>query len=186
MKTLLIATIFLFASITSAQAQRTTLPVDPKASKLTWTGYAEIGSYAPSGQIQMKQGQVILTNNQLSGGTFVIDMATIQHENSQLQGHLREETFFDIARFPTATFVLTRIVGNTATGQLTIRGVTKPISFPVAVSRENNAIRIKGRAIIDRTQFGIRYNSVSFFSDLGDQAIKNTFALGFDVVTAGI
>ncbi len=182
MKTLLISSLLFFATITATQAQRTTLMVDTKASSLTWTGYAEIGSYAPTGSIQFQKGQVTLTNNQVTGGTFVINMATIQHENSQLQGHLREETFFDVTKYPTATFVLTKLTGQMATGLLTTRGVTKPLTFPVVVSREGEGVRIKGRAVIDRTQYGIRYNSTSFFADLGDQAIKNTFALTFDVL----
>jgi polyisoprenoid-binding protein YceI len=183
MKTLLISTIILFVGIVStANAQRTTLPIDPKASKLTWTGYAEVGSYAPTGSIQLQKGQLTLVKDQTVGGTFVIDMTTLQHENGQLQGHLREDTFFDVARFPTATFVLTRLVGTTATGQLTIRGVTKPVSFPVVIRPETNGLRVTGQAVIDRTVFGIRYNSTSFFANLGDQAIKNTFALTFDLV----
>ena len=99
-----------------------------------------------------------------------------------IPGDLRDEAFFDASRFPTATFVLRSLTGTTATGQLTLKGVTKPVSFPVVVSQEGNGLRVKGRAVIDRTQFGIRYNSNSFFSNLGDQAIKNEFALTFDVV----
>jgi polyisoprenoid-binding protein YceI len=113
---------------------------------------------------------------------MTLDMTTIRHENGQLQTHLRDEAFFDATRFPTATFVLRTLTGTTATGQLTLKGVTKPVSFPVLVSQEGDGLRIKGRAVIDRTQFGIRYNSNSFFSGLGDQAIKNEFALTFDVV----
>jgi polyisoprenoid-binding protein YceI len=185
MKTLLITAILLFVGIASATAQ-TTLTIDPKASKLTWTGYAEVGSYAPSGSIQLQKGQLTLAKDQIVGGTFVIDMTTLQHENGQLQGHLREDTFFDVTRFPTATFVLTKLAGTTATGQLTIRGVTKAVSFPVNIRPETNGFRISGQAVIDRTVFGIRYNSTSFFANLGDQAIKNTFALGFDLVSGSV
>lgn len=173
--------LFVFSGIpTLAQTQLFT--VDPKASRLTWTGYAEIGSWAPTGTLQLQKGQFAQTDKHINAGTFVIDMATIQHENSQMQKHLRGEDFFDVAQFPTATFSLRSLTGLTATGQLTIRGVTKPLSFPVVITQEGNGLRVKGTATIDRTQFNIRYNSSNFFSGLGDQAIKNEFTLAFDVV----
>ena len=177
------AILLLFLLGTSALAQNQTLTLDPKASQLKWTGFAEIGSWAPTGTVQLQKGQFVQKGKQISTGTFVINMASIRHENGQMQEHLRGEDFFDVAQFPTATFTLRSLIGSTATGQLTIRGVTKPLSFPVVITQEGDAMRIKGTASIDRTQFNIRYNSSNFFSGLGDQAIKNEFTLAFDVVT---
>lgn len=174
--------VFLFALTASAQAQSQLLSIDPDASQLTWTGYAEVGSWAPTGTLHLAKGQLTRTGNRINNATIIMDMTSIRHDNDRLQTHLRDEAFFDAAHFPTATFVLRSLSGTTATGQLTLKGVTKPISFPVTVSPDGTGLRIKGRALIDRTQFGIRYNSTSFFSDLGDQAIKNEFALQFDVL----
>ena len=182
MKTLLTSAFILITTVLSVQAQNRAYTIDANASQLTWTGYAEVGSWAPSGTIQLAKGQVTRTGNQISSATMTLDMTTIRHENGQLQTHLRDEAFFDVTRFPTATFVLRTLTDMTATGQLTLKGVTKPVSFPIVVSQEGTGLRIKGRAVIDRTQFGIRYNSTSFFSGLGDQAIKNEFALTFDVI----
>lgn len=183
MKTLLISAIILtLTTALSVQAQNQTYTIDANASQLTWTGYAEVGSWAPSGTIQLLKGQVTRNGNQINNATMTLDMTTIRHENGQLQAHLRDEAFFDVTQFPTATFVLRALTGTTASGQLTLKGVTKPVSFPVVVDREGNGLRIKGRAVVDRTQFGIRYNSNSFFSGLGDQAIRNEFALTFDVI----
>lgn len=181
MKTLFIIAL-LVASFSSSSMAQTQFMVDTKASQLNWTGYAEIGSWAPTGTLIIQKGQFTATGKQITSGKLSIDMATIQHEDGKLQAHLREEDFFDVARYPTATFVLTGLSGQMATGQLTIRGITKPVSFPVVVSSEGEGLRIKGKAIIDRTQFAIRYNSSSFFSGLGDYAIKNDFALAFTVV----
>ena len=169
-------------TVLSVQAQNQAYTIDPGTSQLTWTGYAEVGSWAPSGTIQLAKGQVVRTGNQICSAMMILDMTTIRHENGQLQTHLRDEAFFNVTRFPTATFVLRALTDTTATGQLTMKGITKPVSFPVVVSQESGGLRIKGRAVVDRTQFGIRYNSTSFFSNLGDQAIKNEFALTFDVV----
>ncbi|AKD55926.1 YceI family protein [Spirosoma radiotolerans] len=174
--------VFVLALSTSSRAQSQSFNIDPDASQLTWTGYAEVGSWAPTGTLRLAKGYVTRTGNQISSATMTMDMTSIQHENDRLQAHLRDEAFFDVARFPTATFVLRSLSGTTATGQLTLKGVTKPVSFPVTISPDGAGLRIKGRALIDRTQFGIRYNSTSFFADLGDQAIKNEFSLQFDVL----
>lgn len=181
---LISAFIFVLALSTSVRAQTQTqsFNIDPAASQLTWTGYAEVGSWAPTGTLRLAKGQVMRTGNQINSATMTMDMTSIRHENDRLQTHLRDEAFFDAAHFPTATFVLRSLSGTTATGQLTLKGVTKTVSFPVTISSDGIGLRIKGRALIDRTQFGIRYNSTSFFSDLGDQAIKNEFALVFDVL----
>ncbi len=166
-----------------ALAQNQPLLIDTNASQLTWTGYAEVGSWAPSGTLHVLNGQLTRKGNLINNATITMDMTTIQHENDRLQAHLRDEAFFDVTHFPTAIFVLRSLTGATATGQLTLKGVTKTISFPVAISQEGSGLRVKGRATLDRTQFGIRYNSTSFFADLGDQAIKNEFTLSFDLVT---
>ena len=179
MKTLLFFS-FLFLGTLPVIAQR--YVADAKQTKLAWTGYGEVGSYAPSGTIQLQQGVFDLNGTQLTKGRIDIDMRTIQHDDEKMQTHLRGEDFFNAPKFPTATFVLQQIKGNQATGQLTIKGTTKPVSFPILITTEGDALRIKGKATIDRTVFGIKYNSSSFFSGLGDYAIKNTFDLAFDVV----
>ncbi|SOD92102.1 YceI family protein [Spirosoma fluviale] len=181
MKTLFISFFFAFALVSSTVAQ-SQFTVDAKASQLNWTGYAELGSWAPSGTIQVSKGQFSVAGRQITTGRISIDMTTLQHEDAKLQAHLRDEDFFDIARYPTATFLLASLSGQVATGQLTIRGVTRPVTFPVVVSPEGDGLRIKGKAVIDRTQFAIRYNSTSFFSGLGDYAIKNEFSLAFNIV----
>lgn len=179
MKTLLFS-LLLLSSITPAMAQR--YVADAKQSKLTWTGYGEIGNYAPSGTLQLQQAVFEVSNGQISRGRIEIDMRTIQHDDNKMQTHLRGDDFFDTEKFPTATFVLQQMKGNLASGLLTIKGVTKPISFPILVTTDGDALRIKGKATVDRTVFGIRYNSSSFFSGLGDYAIKNTFDLAVDVL----
>ncbi|MBC8152758.1 MAG: YceI family protein [Bacteroidetes bacterium] len=179
MKTILFFS-FLFMSTLPASAQR--YVADSQQSKLTWTGHSEVGNYAPSGALQLQQGVFTVNGTQITQGRIDIDMRTIQHDDDKMQTHLRGEDFFNAPKFPTATFVLQQIKGNQASGLLTIKGVTKPVTFPIGVAAEGDALRIKGKATIDRTVFGIKYNSTSFFSGLGDYAIKNTFELAFDVV----
>lgn len=179
MKTILCLSFFILNTL-SVIAQR--YVADTQQSKLNWTGHSEVGSYAPTGTIQLRQGRVEVRNNQISRGRVDIDMRTIQHENEKMQTHLRGEDFFDTAAFPTATFILQQIRTGQAIGKLTIKGTTKPISFPVTLAIVGNEVRLKGQVIIDRTAFGIKYNSSSFFSGLSDYAIQNSFELAFEAV----
>lgn len=183
MKTLLTyACVLMLSALTDTIAQTKSFTIDATASQISWTGYAEVGSWAPTGTIRLARGQFTQATNQITSATLTLDMTSIQHENQQMQDHLLSDTFFDVTRFPEATFVLRSLTGTTATGQLTIKGITKPISFPIVLSQVGTALRIKGKAVVDRTQYGVRYNSTSFFADLGDQAIKNEFTLAFDLM----
>jgi polyisoprenoid-binding protein YceI len=179
MKAIACLSLFLL-SILSAVAQR--YVADNQQSKLNWTGHSEIGSYAPNGTVQLRQGLFQVRNGQIGQARVDIDMRTIQHENGQMQTHLRGEDFFDTAKFPTAVFTVQQINGGQASGLLTIKGVTKPVSFPVVVTLAGDVLRIKGQATIDRTIFGVNYNSSSFFVGLGDHAIRNTFELTLDLL----
>ena len=187
MKTLLTyACVLILSALTNTVAQTQSFTVDATASQINWTGYAEVGSWAPTGTIRLTKGQLTQSGNQITSAMLTMDMTTVEHENKQMQSHLRGEAFFDVAHFPEATFILRSLAGPTATGQLTIKGITKTITFPVVVSQISGGLRVKGKAVVDRTQFGVRYNSTSFFTDLGDQAIKNEFALAFDLLAKPI
>ncbi|UOQ52698.1 YceI family protein [Hymenobacter cellulosivorans] len=159
--------------------------VDTAASKLTWTGYAEVGAWAPSGTVQLRQGQLEYDQKTLRNGRFEVDMRTIAHTNADLQNHLRGTDFFAVEQYPTAVFELREVVGAEAVGQLTVRGIARPLRFPVRVTREaGSSLRVQGTASVDRTQFGVQFNSSSFFQNLGDHAIRNDFQLAFDIVAA--
>jgi polyisoprenoid-binding protein YceI len=94
----------------------------------------------------------------------VVDITSIDTRNGLRDDHLRSADFFDAERHPTATFVTTTIQpaaeGVLVSGQLTIRGVTRPVSVPVALTREADAIRIVGEVALNRREYGIRYQSI--------------------------
>lgn len=155
----------------------------PAASRLTWTGHAELGSYAPTGSVQLGAATFRCAAGRLRAAQVTVDLTSLAHDNAQLQEHLRGEDFFDVARFPRAEFRLQSATATEARGLLTVRGVTQPVVFPYTLTRDaNGQLRLRGTLSLDRTRFGIRYNSRSFFADLGDQAIRNDFQLTFDVV----
>jgi polyisoprenoid-binding protein YceI len=155
-------------------------------SDISWTCYGEIGDYSLTGKIKLKAGSVEINNDTLKAANFTIDLNTISHDESNLVDHLKGEDFFDVAKFPIAELQVQSIDNRNIqqpkiSALLKIKDVTKTIQFPVSIVKGVNSKILKGKITIDRTVFGIKYNSKSFFSNLGDQAIKNNFDLVFEV-----
>ena len=172
-----------FVALFAARPAATTYRLDPSASTLAWTGHAEAGSWAPQGTIRLREGSVAADGGVVRAARVVVDMATIAHDQAPLAEHLRGADFFDSARFPTAVFELTEFKGGQARGTLTLKGITKAVAFPATVAAvAGGGLRLRGTATLDRTQFGINYNSTAFFQNLGSYAIRNDFQVAFDVV----
>ena len=99
----------------------------------------------------------------LQGLEFTVQVADLQSEPEKLVDHLKSPDFFDVAQFPTATFTSTNVVkgegdAHTVTGALTLRGVTKEVTFPATIAFGPDAA-ITGHAefAINRKDFGIVY-----------------------------
>ena len=180
MKALIIIIANLLLSI-SLQAQ-TTLKANVLKTQISWTGYASVGNYAPTGTLSLSKGTIVFKDKKIVKAVIEFDMKTITHENKDLQNHLKNEDFFDVEKYPKAVFTLEKVVKNQAVGILKIKDIQKRISFPIAIEQSNNETHIKSTIIIDRTQFGIKYNSTNFFQNLGDYAIKDNFELKVDLL----
>jgi polyisoprenoid-binding protein YceI len=92
-------------------------------------------------------------------GTLVIDAASIDTKNRKRDEHLRTADFFDVAVYPTITFVVTaaRVVGKgkmEIDGTLEVRGRSRPLSVQANVSAEEKSVLISTEALIDRSQWG--------------------------------
>jgi polyisoprenoid-binding protein YceI len=181
---------------TSHKVADKTYKLQSQLSTLGWTGKKVTGQH--NGNVQFKDGTVLVRGNQIVGGMFTVDMNTLKIEdikdaetNGKLLGHLRSDDFFSIEKNPTSTFKITKVAsmkadatGNNATitGDLTIKGITKPVSFPAKVGVKAGLASASGTATIDRTKFDIRYGSKSFFEGIGDKAIMDDFTLSFNVI----
>ena len=182
MKLLLCLSMLVFSM---ALAQTQTLAIDSKTSTLNWTGHAEFGTYAPSGTLSVREGRIVIENGSLRRANLVIDMKSLTQSNADLTHHLKSSDFFDVERFPTAELNIDRIANATIFGTMTIKGKSAPFQVPVKVTEANNRFSITGKATLDRTQYGVVYNSSKFFSNLGDKAIRNTFEVEFALSGAG-
>jgi polyisoprenoid-binding protein YceI len=165
-------------------SENKTLVFDTKKSVINWTGYGEVGGYSLTGTINLKDAKFEILKNKIVSGTIIIDATSINHNDSNLKAHLKNEDFFNVEKYPTAILKITKsnILKNNEIevfGNLTIKEVTKAISFKMKEVNQNYS----GKITIDRTAFGVQYGSKSFFDNLGDQAIKNEFDLEFKLVS---
>ncbi|WP_316798577.1 YceI family protein [Pedobacter frigidisoli] len=187
-----ISSIFLLVAVVSLSAFTTIKPVtytvDAAKSTITWIGKKVTGSH--NGTISLQSGTLNVDGKKVTGGTFTIDMNSIKDADgsAKLEGHLKADDFFGTAKFPTATFVITKVTGAdanlTVTGNLTIKGITKPLSFPasVTVNTDGTVSALAGKITVDRTKYDIRYGSKSFFDSIGDKAIDDNFEIGVKLV----
>lgn len=171
-----------------------TLVVDTAKSQILWKGEKVTGSH--EGTIQLKSGSLDFKKGVLKGGAFEVDMSTIEVTDLQggaagkLKGHLTSDDFFGVANFPIASFKTTNVTPTTTAGEykvegnITIKGVTEALSFNVNVALDGNQATASGKITIDRTKFGIRYGSGSFFDNLGDKTIYDDFDLNVSLVAA--
>ena len=181
---------------TAAVAQKP-LSVDPAASKLIWTGRNVTGAH--SGTIDVATGTIDWNDAGLLAATMTLDMTSIKNTDmkeemaKKLEGHLRSPDFFNVAEFATAEFKTTSVQkiegaetgksNYTVTGELTVKGITKPISFDVLAWRDGKRARVAGTVVFNRADFDVRYRSSRFFSDIGDKLIEDNVELTFDLST---
>ncbi|TDT39602.1 polyisoprenoid-binding protein YceI [Maribacter spongiicola] len=156
-------------------------------STVTWKGYKVTGSH--DGSINLKSGHLEMNGKKLTGGEFVIDMTSITctdleagQGKEKLEGHLQSADFFGVESNPTSKLVFTSVKAMndnsyTVTGDLTIKGITKPVTLVVSMFENKATATMK----VDRTKFDIKYGSGSFFDDLGDKAIYDDFDLVVDL-----
>jgi polyisoprenoid-binding protein YceI len=155
-------------------------------SNIDWVGKKVTGAH--NGTIAVKEGELILNGGNLTGGKFVIDTASIKildvtdpATNAQFFGHLASDDFFSIEKYPEAILEITSISGNHVEGDLTIKGITHPVSFDVAVNVNGDVLSATGKLVIDRTKYEMKFRSGNFFKDLGDTLIYNDFELNVSV-----
>jgi polyisoprenoid-binding protein YceI len=182
MKNLKTIAIALFVAVAGVSVNAQTKKIDVKASTIKWVGKKVTGEH--SGTVNFKEGAVVLKGKKLVGGSFTVDMTSLTSTDltgeyqGKLNGHLKADDFFGTEKYPTATLVI-KTIGTkskdlyTATADLTIKGITKPVTFDIAVNENTATTAFK----VDRTKYDIKYGSGSFFDGLGDKTIKDEFEL---------
>ena len=141
--------------------------LSPENTKLGWKGSKVTGSHTGtfpkvSGSIEGQGADA--TKARI---TVDIDMASVTSDNPKLTGHLKSDDFFAVGKHPKAKFVSTSIkaggdkgASHTITGNLSLRGVTKSITFPATIKITDSEVNAKAEFWIDRNKWGVVYKGM--------------------------
>ena len=190
---LLVAALFVngaMAGVPKKSAKKAViLAVDTKASKINWLAKKVTGQH--EGTINIASGSLVADGMKVTGGEFVIDMKSIvctditdAEYNKKFIGHITTGDFFEVEKYPTSTFKITKVEGTNITGNLTMHGMTKQMTFPAKVAMVGGKATATASIPVDRTDFGVKYGSKKFFDSIGDKAIDDIFNLNI-VLVAG-
>ncbi|MBI4012135.1 MAG: YceI family protein [Candidatus Rokubacteria bacterium] len=137
--------------------------VDPARSQIRFHAVsrfmdADGAFHRLAGEIRLDDGRP-----ETAAGEVSVEVASIDTGIGMRDNHLRSADFFDAERHPRARFVLgaVRREGErfVVSGALTLRGVTRPLTLPVAVAVSGGTIRVTGELTLNRVEFGIAYQS---------------------------
>lgn len=165
-----------------------TLTVDAAASAVTWKATKVVGGH--DGNVKIKSGKVTVEGNIIKSVDIVVDMSSIScrdledaEYNKKLVDHLKSADFFDVAKHNTASFKLTSVKDGTATGNLTMKGISKPVTFPAVFTTEGGITKSTINLKVNRLDWGLKYNSGKFFDPkkLGDKMINDDFEIGISL-----
>lgn len=168
--------IFSFAMVTSENKQ-----IDTSVSTIEWIGKKITGQHA--GTIDFESGYLTFEAEELVGGSFVVNMNSINVTDLDgkgklnLEGHLKSKDFFGVVENPTSQLVFTEVKGSAGkyqiTADLTIKQIIAPVQFELNLTQNTGSASF----VIDRTKYDIKYGSASFFDNLKNKAIDNEFEL---------
>lgn len=153
---------------------------------IVWHGHKVTGTH--TGTITVKNSDFKMENGALTGGSFMIDMTSINctdlgagQGKEKLEGHLKSGDFFGTEDHPSASFNITNVVNRgmagdyKIVGDLTIKDITKEIKFNAKIADLDGVPTAQADISIDRSDFGVKYGSGSFFDNLGDKTIYDEF-----------
>jgi polyisoprenoid-binding protein YceI len=158
---------FLLLGASGAVAQ-TTWKVDKSHSNVKFAVSHMVVSEV-EGSFRMFDGSLVASKADLSDAkvNFSVDVASVNTDNEKRDGHLKSDDFFNAEKFPKMSFMsksMKPLGGNkyALTGDLTLRDVTKTVTFDVTYGGQINTGRgvkagFKAKTTIDRLQYGLKY-----------------------------
>ena len=165
--------------------------IDTKESVVTWRGYNLNGLNSQTGYVYISKGGLLIENGELMGGIVEVDMNTIEDKkhgrDNKLVNHLKDPDFFEVEKFPFSTIAITSVTSindenKKVTGNLTIKGITHPVTFPAQVEIKEGTVKANGKLVIDRTLWDVRYKSGKFYDNLANQAMSDSIEFHMKIV----
>lgn len=144
-------------------AGATKYAINAQNSKIEFVGSKVTGSH--TGAFGSFTGTVDYAGDPLKSRVSInIDMNSMTTDDPKLTEHLKTPDFFDVAKFPQSSFVSTEIraggekgATHTVTGNLTMHGVTKAVTFPATIAVTPDTATVDSTFSINRRDFGINY-----------------------------
>jgi polyisoprenoid-binding protein YceI len=175
--------------------------LDTTATMVNWVGSKPAGKH--TGTIKVKDGSVSVKSGNIVAGSFTLDMNSVNvtdlkgKEKASLESHLKgmekgkEDDFFNTPKYPTGKFEVTKVAGVTGDstashliyGNLTLKNITKEVSFKANVKTDASSVSVMTKPfMINRTDFGIKYGSKTFFDNLKDKFIDDNFSVQLNLM----
>ena len=154
-------------SAPSAPAGAQRYLITPENSKIDFIGSKVTGSH--NGSFQKFSGVIEYAGApEKSRVQITIDMTSVTTDAAKLTEHLKTADFFDVAKYPQATFQSTEIkpggekgATHTITGNFQLHGVTKSITFPATIGVSGDTITVDSTFSVNRKDFGVNYAGAS-------------------------
>ncbi|MDB5242608.1 MAG: transcriptional regulator [Spirosoma sp.] len=174
--------------------------IDTKQSVVIWKGSYLLGAWEGSvlvsdgsikGDVDILKGELLIENRHLMGGAIEVDMTTAAQKFDDQRSYNKLPGFLNVKKYPVSTFAITKVEtgndGNTnvppdgsirvnegnikVTGNLTIEGITKAVTFPAEMHFKDGmdgTVELNGTLFIDRTDWDIAYGSEKHFYQSGN------------------
>ncbi|UZD22762.1 YceI family protein [Algoriphagus halophytocola] len=187
-------TSLLISGITAFSLLSAPATVNTSESTITWTAKKVTGQH--HGKVPIESATLDYEGGKITGGEFTMDMTSLTVEditdpgmNKKLSDHLKSDDFFAVEKHNKTKFVITEASSSngkdyTITGDLTIKGITKPVSFPAKVEVDGTKITASGKLTFDRTHYDIKFRSGSYFENLADKMIYDDVELDVNLVAS--
>lgn len=169
--------------------------VDTRMSTVAWKGTQNVSNKIHTGNLKVKDGTLKVKDGQLVGGKVMIDMNSLTvtdlkgESKGKLEGHLKADDFFSVESYPTASFEIATItpvdtiggVSHILSGNLTIKDITKSVSFPTQVRMVEDAILATTLPFtINRTEWGVNHRA-GLMGTIKDKIIEDEIGLSLKV-----
>ncbi|MEC3906398.1 YceI family protein [Tamlana sp. 2201CG12-4] len=163
--------------------------IDTTSSVIKWTGSNLFKYNKHFGTVTFLNGEIIKSNNIIIGGHFEINMNSIINTdgkyNEMLVWHLKNEDFFNVEKYPVSRLEFIEVTATSTNtiavkADLTIRDITNPIEFTLNLEEVEGKQIFTSKFSIDRTRWGIEYNSKGILSTLKNEVISDL--IDFEVV----
>ncbi|MFN3803147.1 YceI family protein [Belliella pelovolcani] len=177
---------------TNSASNLEALNISKTESTVGWKAAKVTGEHW--GKVKISSANLDYQNGRITSGSFEIDMTSITVEdikdpnsNQRLVGHLKSDDFFSVEKFNKSSMTITEAKTSNGKdyeikGNLIIKGISNPVTFPAQVTEEGNKIIATGKITFDRTKYDIKYRSGNYFENLADKLIYDEVTLDVKLV----